>query len=66
VGSVWESGSAWHTLGPRLRQGVIAGSGARNTERRGRMLSWNGMLVKLLALAAVVAAIAGEGEGWTW
>jgi hypothetical protein len=30
------------------------------------MLSWKGMLVKVLALAAVVAAIAGEGEGWTW
>jgi hypothetical protein len=30
------------------------------------MLWWKGMLVKVLALAAVVAAIAGEGEGWTW
>ena len=30
------------------------------------MLSWKGMLVKLLALAAVIASVAGEGEGWTW
>jgi hypothetical protein len=30
------------------------------------MLSWKGMLAKVLALAAVIAAIAGEGEGWTW
>jgi hypothetical protein len=30
------------------------------------MLSWNGTMVKLLALAALIASIAGEGEGWTW
>jgi hypothetical protein len=30
------------------------------------MLSWKGTLVKLLALAGAVAAIAGEAEGWTW
>jgi hypothetical protein len=30
------------------------------------MLSWKGTLVKLLTLAAVVASLAGEGEGWTW
>jgi hypothetical protein len=30
------------------------------------MLSWKGMLVKLLALAAVIASVAGEAEGWTW
>jgi hypothetical protein len=30
------------------------------------MLSWKGTLVKLLALAAVIASVAGEGEGWTW
>jgi hypothetical protein len=46
--------------------GSRPGSGARAHERRGRMLSWKGMLVKLLALAAVIASVAGEGEGWTW
>jgi hypothetical protein len=30
------------------------------------MLSWKGMLLKVLALAGVIAAIAGEAEGWTW
>jgi hypothetical protein len=30
------------------------------------MLSWKGTLVRLLALAAVIASIVGEGEGWTW
>jgi hypothetical protein len=30
------------------------------------MLSWKGTLVKLLALAALIASFAAEGEGWTW
>jgi hypothetical protein len=30
------------------------------------MLSWKGTLVRLLALAAVIASIAGGAEGWTW
>jgi hypothetical protein len=30
------------------------------------MLSWKGTLVRLLALAAVIASIAGEADGWTW
>ena len=46
-------------------RGQTPGSGARDA-KGDRMLSWRGLLVKLLAVAALIAAIAGEGDGWTW